>query len=333
VLDVKGTLAASRVNGITMENTAKNSGIWAVGGGKGGTGKSFLTSSMATCLALQGKPTILLDADLGGANLHNFLGMIRPKRSLTDFFERKTPLRDVIVRTDIANLQLITGSIGSLEPESISFAQKQKLFRHIKALNADTILIDLGAGTHFNTLDSFLLADKMIVVTVPEITAIENMYQFIKSVYYRKLNNIFKTYNLKTLVEDTWENRSAHNIHSLKDLVNHLKLGSDTINGIFEREMSDFVVHIIMNEVRTSRDILIGDNLKRVCMNVLGMRVLYSGYTSYDEAVHKNINKRESFILFNRLSPVVRQISEITENIETGTSFSVPRELFNGRTA
>jgi len=318
---------------VPEEYSARQTSIWAVGGGKGGTGKSFLTSSMATCLALQGKRTILLDADLGGANLHNFFGLIRPRSSLTDFFEKKVPLQEIAVHTGIANLQLITGSIGSLDSESINHAQKQKLFRHVQALDADMILIDLGAGTHINTLDTFLQADKMIVVTVPEITAIENMYQFIKSVYYRKLKSIFKAYDLNTLVQDTWKNRTAHNIRSLKDLINHLKLGSDQICSIFEREMSGFVVHLILNEVRTPKDILVGENLKRVCMNFFGLRVVYSGYTSYDEAVQKNINNKESFMLFNRLSPVVKEIRQITEHIVTQTPFPTPEELFDGRVA
>ncbi|MBN1625416.1 MAG: hypothetical protein JW944_02740, partial [Deltaproteobacteria bacterium] len=132
---------------------------------------------------------------------------------------------------------------------------------------------------------------------------------------------------------DAWENRSARNIRSLKDLVNQLKMGSETFKGILEREMSGFVVHLILNQVRTSRDILIGDNLKRICLNLLGLHVIYSGYTRYDEAVQKNINKREPFMLSNRLSPVVREIHEITRNIETGSPVSLPRELFNGRMA
>lgn len=110
-----------------MADSAQHTTIWAVGGGKGGTGKSFLSSSMATCLALQGRRTILLDADLGGANQHNFFGLIRPRSSLTDFFERKQPLKELLTHTGIANLQLITGSLGSLESESINYAQKQKL--------------------------------------------------------------------------------------------------------------------------------------------------------------------------------------------------------------
>lgn len=313
---------------LTIDKQAK---IWAVGGGKGGTGKSFLTSSMATCLALKGQKTIMLDADLGGANLHNFFGLIRPKNSLTDFFEKKIPLQEIITHTGIANLELITGSIGSLESESINFAQKQKMFRHIRLLDADKILIDLGAGTHVNTLDTFLLADRMIVVTAPEVTAIENMYHFIKSVYYRKLKSIFKTHNLSNFVQDRWKERASYNIRSLKDLILNLRQSSEQINGIFDRELSGFVIHIILNEVRSPKDIMIGENIQRVCINFLGLDVIYSGYASHDLAVQKNINNKEPFMIFNRLSPVVAEVKLLAENISKGIQYAIPEEFFDGR--
>ena len=63
--------------------------IWAIGGGKGGTGKSLITSGLAIYLADIGKKVTLIDADLGGANLHSILKIIKPKHSLTDFFEKK----------------------------------------------------------------------------------------------------------------------------------------------------------------------------------------------------------------------------------------------------
>ncbi|MEI6703178.1 MAG: P-loop NTPase [Deltaproteobacteria bacterium] len=313
-----------------MENSGKHCKIWAVGGGKGGTGKSFITSSMGTCLALKGSKTILLDADLGGANLHTFFGLNRPRYSLSDFFDKKIPLQDIIVHSGIANLGLVTGSLGSLDSEGINYAQKQKLFRHIRTLDADHILIDLGGGTHINTLDTFLLADRMIVVTAPEVTAIENMYQFIKSVYFRKMKFIFKTYNLNTTIQETWKNRAAHNIRSLKDLIAHLKDSSEHIRSIFDREMSGFIVHIVVNQVRTPKDILMGENLQNVCMNFLGLPVIYSGYARQDEAVQKNINSKEPFMIFNRISPVVKEIKTLTENIITGTQLLIRKDLANG---
>ncbi|MDD5285915.1 MAG: P-loop NTPase [Desulfuromonadaceae bacterium] len=308
----------------------KRGKIWAVGGGKGGTGKSFITSSMGTALALKGSKTILIDADLGGANLHTFFGLNRPRYSLSDFFDKKVPLQEIILQSGIPNLGLITGSIGSLDSEGINHAQKQKLFRHIRTLDADHILIDLGAGTHNNTLDTFLLADNMIVVTVPEITALENMYHFIKSAYFRKMKFIFKTYNLNATIQDLWKNRASHNISSLKDLITHLKESSDHIRNIFDSEMSGFAVHIIVNQVRTPRDILVGLNLKSVCMNFMGLPVIYSGYSRQDDAVQKNINSKEPFMIFNRLSPVVKEVKTMTENILTGTNISVRKDLDDG---
>ena len=313
-----------------MDSQQQRCKIWAVGGGKGGTGKSFITSSTGTYLAMRGNRTILLDADLGGANLHSFFGLNKPRYSLADFFEKKVPLQDIMVQSGVAKLELITGSIGSLESESINFAQKQKLFRHIRALDADHILIDLGAGTHINTLDTFLLADRMIVVTAPEITALENMYQFIKSVYFRKIKSIFKSYDLNTMVQETWKNRASHNIRSLKDLITYLRESSEYIRTIFDREISDFVVYIVLNQVRNTRDILVGENLKSACLNFLGLRIVYAGYCRQDEAVHENINNKEPFLIFNRVSPVVKEIKTLTENIVTGTHLSVRKDLANG---
>ena len=177
--------------------------IWTIGGGKGGTGKSFIISSMGNCLALQDKKVVLIDADLGGANLHTFLGIDKPRISLTDFFEKKVPLPDIIVDSGVKNMGFLIGAIHSLSPDGIKYTQKLKLFRHIKQLNADYILIDLGAGSHFNTIDTFLLADKMIVVIVPEITAIENLYYFLKNAFFRQLINSFGDHGLKDVVQNT----------------------------------------------------------------------------------------------------------------------------------
>ncbi|HEU0265075.1 MAG TPA: P-loop NTPase, partial [Geobacterales bacterium] len=103
--------------------------IWAVAGGKGGTGKSFITSCMGATIAQRGKRVVMIDADLGGANLHSFLGVSRPTVSLTDFFDKKTPLKELIINTAIPNMGLITGNLHSLASDDIKYVQKLKLFR------------------------------------------------------------------------------------------------------------------------------------------------------------------------------------------------------------
>ena len=160
--------------------------IWAVGGGKGGTGKTFIASCIGTYLARKGRDVVLVDMDIGGANLHSFFGLGRPQKSLTGFFEAGAALPDLLLKTDLDNLSLITGDIDSIASDKFKFTQKLKLFRQIMRLNARNVVIDLGAGTHHNTIDTFLIADKMIVVLVPEVIAIENMYHFIKNALFRK---------------------------------------------------------------------------------------------------------------------------------------------------
>src|SRR5512133_2302408 len=63
--------------------------IWPIGGGKGGTGKSFFTGSLGYLLAKQGYRTLLIDVDLGAANLHTIVGVPNPSRCLSDFIHRR----------------------------------------------------------------------------------------------------------------------------------------------------------------------------------------------------------------------------------------------------
>lgn len=292
--------------------------IWTIGGGKGGTGKSFIISSMGNCLALQDKKVVLIDADLGGANLHTFLGIDKPRISLTDFFEKKVPLPDIIVDSGVKNMGFLIGAIHSLSPDGIKYTQKLKLFRHIKQLNADYILIDLGAGSHFNTIDTFLLADKMIVVIVPEITAIENLYYFLKNAFFRQLINSFGDHGLKDVVQNTWKNRREYDIKNLNQLIDYLKGLSKTMENIINRELSSFKTYIILNRISSSQEIMIGDSVKSICRKYFGLNANYVGYIEYDAIISRCINKRQPYMRTYPASRCAKEIERLTENLLEG---------------
>ena len=85
--------------------------IWAVGGGKGGVGKSAVASSLACAIAGTGRRCTLIDADLGGANLHTLLGVPRPRRTLSHFLSGEVQsLADLLVPTSVPNLSLVSGN-------------------------------------------------------------------------------------------------------------------------------------------------------------------------------------------------------------------------------
>jgi flagellar biosynthesis protein FlhG len=289
--------------------------IWAVGGGKGGIGKSFTISSMANYLARQGKKVILVDADLGAANLHTFLGMGKPEKSLTDFFEGRVPLASLLVKTGIDNLELLAGAIHSMVPENIKYAQKLKFFRHIKKLEADFVLIDLGAGVHFNTIDTFLLADRKIVVIVPEITAIENMYGFIKIVFFRHIMNTLSRNGFKEEFREAWDLRQANSVTTLKEFVAYLKHRSASMGRVIDRELNDFRVDIVLNQIKLKREARIGNSVKSICLKYFGLDARYAGYVENDEFVTRSLNNRQPYMQTYPESTCAREVAAIVENM------------------
>lgn len=289
--------------------------IWAVGGGKGGIGKSFIISSVGNYLARQGNKVVMVDADLGAANLHTFLGMGKPEKSLTDFFENRLPLASLLVETGIDNLELMAGAIHSMVPENINYAQKLKFFRHISKLEADFVLIDLGAGVHFNTIDTFLLADKKIVVIVPEITAIENMYGFIKIVFFRQIMNTLGRNGFKSEFKEAWNNRAANGITTLKQFVEYLHSRSAAMGGIIDRELADFCVDIVLNQIKRKREKRIGSSVKSICLKYFGLEARYAGFVESDDFITRSLNNRHPYIQTYPESKCAREVAAIVENL------------------
>ena len=109
--------------------------IWAIGGGKGGVGKSVVASNLAVCMAKLGRRVVIVDGDLGGANLDTLFGCPRPARTLADFFAKHVErLEEIAVPTGVDGLALVAGDADTLGSANPAHAQKQKLVRHLKAL-------------------------------------------------------------------------------------------------------------------------------------------------------------------------------------------------------
>jgi flagellar biosynthesis protein FlhG len=147
----------------------------AVGGGKGGVGKTLVVANIAAALAQAGRRVVAVDTDLEGANLHTVLGVGAPRASLADYVaKRESDLRKLLVDTPIPGLRLIAGTQGHLcAPQPRSY-RRLSLLGELRRLPADFVLVDLGAGTHPSVMDYFLVGDDGILVLTPEPTSVEN---------------------------------------------------------------------------------------------------------------------------------------------------------------
>jgi flagellar biosynthesis protein FlhG len=273
--------------------------MWAVGGGKGGVGKSVVTLMLGAALARHGRRVILIDADMGGSNLHTFTGIRYPEFTLADFISRKVEtIEQLVMDTPVENLKLICGADDILGIANPKYAQKTRLFNHLKKLEADLILLDLGAGSSFTTIDFFLYAPNKIVVVTPQVTSIQNAYGFIKSSLYRSLSEAFsKQPEALELVKRAGYSVQGENIDSIAKLYDALKTLGDEAQETLLTCISQINIKLIVNMVKEQKEKHVCEIIKAVAKNYLDLNIENFGFVQYDKLLNDSINKMVGFLL------------------------------------
>ena len=290
--------------------------IWAVGGGKGGIGKSFISSSLAICLSKLGKQVTLVDLDLGSANLHTCLGIKIPQQTLSDFLKgRAASMNDILVETEIPGLNFISGFNDSFDVANINHEQITKIVQSLRALPTPYVILDLGAGTSEHTLDFFLAADQKIVAVTPEPTSIENAYRFMKASFYRKLKQAEGELGIQDLVDAAMDGRAQNGIRSPADLLHFLTNENPLVGEKLSSEFASFNAQILLNQIRTRQDIEIGHSMKSVSKRYFGMDTNYLGYVDHDNAVWQSLRKKRPLLIEFPYSSIVGQFLGITKNL------------------
>jgi flagellar biosynthesis protein FlhG len=290
--------------------------IWTIGGGKGGSGKSFITANIGICLSKLGVRVILIDADLGGANLHTFLGISPPTLSLSDFIKKRVShLQEVLIPTGIPNLQLLTGAQDLLNAADTKSVQKRKLLNSIQGLEGDYILVDLGGGNALSVLDFFLMSDGGILMVTPEPTSIENTYRFLKSAFYRRLRQSVSSYQVKTLIDGAMDRKNEMGIQNPHDLLEAVMRINEVDAKRIVEETENFHPNLILNQVRSKKDIEIGFSIRSACQKYFGIRLHYLGYVVYDQEVGHSIRRRRPLVLEKTQSRAAQCVKEIATKL------------------
>lgn len=272
--------------------------IWAIGGGKGGVGKSLITSSLGILLSRLGKKVLLIDADLGAANLHTFMGTEGSKSTISGFLKGEcSDIENVISRTPIPNLELISGAKDPLNAADLSGSGITRLREALKKVSHDYVLLDIGPGTSSNMLDLFLLADEGIVITTAEPTSIENTYRFIKCLLMRKLRKIVDAEEsgvLKGLVQQVFSKQGPQRLKTFSDMFDQLiRLDRERGERLRHLLIKDARVSVIINQIRRTEDKEMGPSVRLTCYHYFGLEVGYLGYIHYDDRVGDSIRSRK----------------------------------------
>ena len=147
--------------------------------GKGGVGKTNMSVNMALAYARLGKKVVVMDADLGLANVNILLNLVA-KYTLYDMIRKKKTMKDILIETEYG-ISIVAGGLGISKIANSSDEERQNFIEELNTLSfADVIIIDTSAGVSSNVLDFIAAADDAVIVTTPDPTAIADAYGIIK---------------------------------------------------------------------------------------------------------------------------------------------------------
>jgi flagellar biosynthesis protein FlhG len=274
--------------------------IITVAGCKGGVGKSVIACALALELGRGGKDVVLVDADLGGPNLHTYLGIQAPKYVMSDLLSRRVKTIDEIaLQTDFPGLRFVSSAGNVPSQANPKFAQKTKIIKSVQSLNADYIIIDIGAGSSYDVMDFFSMTYDGILVMTPEPTSIVNSYGFVKNVLYRQYSQAFRQYSLvMDLLKRGMSPDTAGGILAIQDLLDELTRLSPECRQRADEMLACFRPNIIVNKTSSEEDARLGYKLKAIIEKYLVISPTFLGQVEEDPVVLVSAKRMTPFTVF-----------------------------------
>ncbi|MBE6352930.1 MAG: MinD/ParA family protein [Treponema bryantii] len=287
-----------------------------VASGKGGVGKSLLSANLAIALGQQGKKVVLVDLDLGASNLHLVIGQNPSNESLGSWFTEKSDFKDIIKPTDYQNVSFIAGDSQIPDLTSLKHAQKIKLIRNLKNIDADYLILDLGAGTHQFILDMFLLSPQGIVVSSPAVTATLNGYLFLKNAVFRLLYTTFKRNTPgRELIDSLKKDSASMQKLYIPQLVQALAQVDPQNTKLFVNRMNQFRPRLVMNMIDDPKDADKAQRIKNSCNQYLGLEIDFLGLMYRDLLQDKALASRLPVVVYKPQSLLGQAIYRISDKV------------------
>ncbi len=262
--------------------------FWTIGGGKGGVGKSFLTASLGVVLAEMGNSVIVVDADLGSANLHIFLGIKSPSHTLLDILENRATAEEVLLPTPHRGLRLLSCAADILGMADPASSEKETIIRFISSLDADYILVDLGAGTSYNVLDFFNMSDEGIILASPDPASIQNAYGFIKSAIFRRVQRKFGSYEaVESALRQFRESVGSAKPRTMMDFYDMLCTTDPRLAEQVAATVDRYRPLIVVNMASSEEDQRIAEIIHSAARRFLNVDLRFCGLIFADPAVRK----------------------------------------------
>ena len=195
-----------------------------------------------------------------------------------------------------ATVSIISSTRCSLDVANIHYARKLKVMKAILNLDYDYIFLDLGSGTHFNTVDFFLTSNEGFLVTTPGPVSIENMFRFIQTLYLRRLRQIIKKYGVGTIFQEELNAFKDLRITSPHDLVRVFRSYNEKMGKELEDDLASLKFKLIINQFQNQVDPTFGLQLAKVCNRHFYFSYEFMGNVGFDMRIYKAISDNGVFV-------------------------------------
>ncbi len=291
--------------------------ILPVASGKGGVGKSVIAANLSLAIAETGKRVVLADLDLGGSNIHTILGLRSVERGLGTFLSGgKLKFNDILIQTGYDGLEFIPGDAEIPEIADLKSYQMKRLIRNLISLDADYLILDLGAGTHRNALDFFLMSGRGIIVTNPTLTAILNAYLFLKNSVFRLMGSAFPKQSPASRYISSLkkEGRLLQRIY-IPQLLSKIKEEDRDSYDAFTALEKKFMPSLILNMIDDPADAEKIEKLRRSTREYLNVELEHLGIIYRDDLQDIALSSRLPIIKYKPDSVISQAIYRIADKI------------------
>ena len=299
--------------------------VIAIGGGKGGVGKSLVAANVGIFLATLGKKVILVDAAFGAPNLHLFAGVPRPARSLAEaMLAGGPPLAELAVVTHVPGVKLIGGVYDPQWTANPEPGHTQALARQLSQLPADFVVVDLAPGLAAATLDLFLEAEIGVVVGVPDPTSIELVHRFVRAAFIKSLDRrgLGHLANLPDKRPLDYEG----GMPSALDIYLHAVASHAEVNEVRDAILG-FAPHLVINSARSKSDMELGRAVASAARRRLGTPIRYLGHLEYDEAVWASTRRRRPLLIEHPETRIAKCFERVARGVMAARPPSMDGEV------